>query len=1157
MKKILLIALLTLALTQAWSNVQVLNSVVEPVPEALLSQNTGSNFQWRNSSAGQRIIGQSFFAPRNFTLDKVALKLGTTTGSGFYGASFTIKIFATTSKTAPPSGAPVTIQSGVIPGSLQGSNSYLMFDLDDVFLPSGKFYVITFTLDLPAANRDQHLLLSTTDAYPLGCMFQSTDGISYSAAANDLQFYLINAPLSIDVASTAPTTNAAISQEIGTESYPWRAPSGGQRDIGQSFYVPNDIALGKITLRMTEGLQESIKNSNYSVKIYTLSSPKTIGINTVWPLPSETPFWSQQGVVSESLEGEAGEYMTFRVDGAPLKGGQHYLFMLSLDGAAAGTQSFASQTDATIYPNGTAYENTGSGITPVPGTNLAFYLEAISSRAQNLASTTPAPAARVVAQSATANTSYQLKNLTSDPDGTPWRDIGQSFKAEKNLTLSTITLKASGPLNQESEGFENATYSISIYQLSSSTAAPDSAPIKAQTGRIPAMATLDDQGTGNLLTFSIDETKLFKDNYYLIMISLETPGTNRYQDFLISTDGTSPYPNGTLYQDNHDGAGITAVPGSNLQFYIGETDPTPLPATVFNEIFRTAKVANGSFPSTTPLQNITIPPGNYYLPTGGLAFNNLDNGKTINAYGVNLVSSTLDRAIQMTRSSGMTFRGLTIDYNPLPFTQGIVTQVNMTTGYVDVKLDDGYPEAITAFTRCGVNDPVSKKQKADTSPIYATSIAQLGNRTVRINSSASSFTNVVPGDLFVMANALGSAHAITLFYCDNNTLEDITVYAAPMFAVSESQGGGANTYTRLRVMEGPRPATATLPRFRTSVADALYSAGTMVGPLVQDSFAENMADDGIAIHGRYLVALQSTADGLIVAGDGNDRVQVGDVLDITGLDGSVKGEVVVTGATYLPSYSTTDLKAVLNQYVWSAQHAYFTFVMQLQIQTPIETAPGDRIANSNRSGNDFILRGNTILNNRGHGIKVRASNGVIENNVLDGCSRAAIALVPDLNYNEAGYSVNVAIQNNLIKNIGTERSLFYFTTPGAISVCANGWSVVGPPGAPYYAPPYGHQSITIDGNYFDNNRAVNILITSSYDITVSNNTFTNTHPLLIKETSSYGINPHAVIWATQTDGLVFENNTFSNIGPFTKKLLEATSTVTNITGGDELLNWQP
>lgn len=1156
MKNTLLIAMLTLALTQAWSKVQVLNSVVEPVPEALLSQNTGSNFQWRNSSAGQRIIGQSFYAPRNFTLDKVGLKLGSTTGSGFYGASFTIKIFATTSKMAIPSGVPISIQSGVIPGSLQGSNSYLMFDLDDIFLPSGKFYVITFTLDSPAANRDQHLLLSTTDAYPLGCMFQSADGVNYSVAANDLQFYLISKPLSIDVTADAPVANAAVSQEAGTDSFPWVAPASGRRDIGQSFYVPSDIALGKITLRMTEGLQEGLRNSPYSVKIYTLSSPKTIGANTVWPSPSETPCWSQRGVVSQTLEGAAGEYMTFRVDGAPLKGGQHYLFMLSLDESAGGGQSFASQNDPATYPNGTAYENTGAGIVPVAGTSLAFYLEAISSRAQNLASTTPPPAARQVAQSAVGDTSLQLRNLTEDPDGTPWRDIGQSFKAEKNFTLSTITLKASGPLNQNPEGFENATYSIRVYQIASPTAPPDSAPIKSQTGRIPTMAMLDDQGTGNLLTFSIDETPLLKNNYYLIMISLETPGANRYQDFLISTDGASPYPNGALYQDNHDGSGITAVGGSNLQFYVGETDPTPLPATVFNEIFATAKISNGSFPSNTPQQRIVIPPGKYYLPVGGLAFNQLSSGLTIEGHGVTLVSSTLDRAIQMTRCSGMTLRGLSIDYNPLPFTQGVVTQVNMPSGYIEVQLDEGYADT-TAFTRCGFNDPVTLKQKADTSPVYSTGNTSLGNRTIRVNAPGSSFINVVPGDLFVLANALGSNHAITLYYSDNNLLEDITVYAAPIFAVSEAQGIGSNVYTRLRVVEGPRPPLANIPRLRTSVADALYSAGTVTGPVIQDSVMENMADDGIAIHGRYLLAVQSSTDGsLIVAGDGNDRVQVGDVLAVTALDGTVKGETVVTAASTI-SYPAADLKAVLDQYVWVAQHAYFTFVTQVQIETPIEITPGDRIANTSRNGNDFIIRGNSVLNNRGHGIKVRASNGLIENNILDGSSRAAIALVPDLNYNEAGYSLNVTIQNNLIKNIGTERSLFYFTTPGAISVCANGWSTAGPPGSPFYAPPMGHQSITIANNYFDNCRAVNLLITSSYDVTVTGNTFSNTHPVQIKETSGYGINPHAVIWATQTQGIAFQDNTFSNIGPFTKRLLEATPTVTDITGADEMLNWQP
>ncbi len=68
----------------------------------------------------------------------------------------------------------------------------------------------------------------------------------------------------------------------------------------------------------------------------------------------------------------------------------------------------------------------------------------------------------------------------------------------------------------------------------------------------------------------------------------------------------------------------------------------------------------------------------------------------IDATGVTMVCLNLTRAVNFKSCRNVTFLGLTVDYDPLPFTQGTVVGVSPQLDWVDVQLHAGYPQQVSS-----------------------------------------------------------------------------------------------------------------------------------------------------------------------------------------------------------------------------------------------------------------------------------------------------------------------------------------------------------------------------------------------------------------------------------------------------------------------------
>jgi len=102
---------------------------------------------------------------------------------------------------------------------------------------------------------------------------------------------------------------------------------------------------------------------------------------------------------------------------------------------------------------------------------------------------------------------------------------------------------------------------------------------------------------------------------------------------------------------------------------------------ITNAIQILSAVVGGLLASGRP--EVTIPAGRY-CEAKGLVLSGLTN-VTVNAVGVELVRTTYGNGLVVTNCSGLTVRGLTIDYEPLPWTQGRVVSVDAAASSAETR----------------------------------------------------------------------------------------------------------------------------------------------------------------------------------------------------------------------------------------------------------------------------------------------------------------------------------------------------------------------------------------------------------------------------------------------------------------------------------------
>ena len=210
------------------------------------------------------------------------------------------------------------------------------------------------------------------------------------------------------------------------------------------------------------------------------------------------------------------------------------------------------------------------------------------------------------------------------------------------------------------------------------------------------------------------------------------------------------------------------------------------------------------------------------------------------------------------------------------------------------------------------------------------------------------------------------------------TIKDVTMMRNG-FAPLREDGGGGNHYLHCVWALGPRPAGATEDPLVTNAADGMHMIGSYPGPDIENCVFQGVfLDDCIAIHGGFTTIK------------------------------AVDGQGADTGRRRRPRWSASPRafpisKGFFGEATVTALKDNGDKTWTATLDKDLGVPAGAKLNNPLRDGAGYKIIGCRLGNTRSRGILAKADDGLIKNNVIEGCGQAAISLGPEYYWNEANY----------------------------------------------------------------------------------------------------------------------------------------------------------
>lgn len=445
-------------------------------------------------------------------------------------------------------------------------------------------------------------------------------------------------------------------------------------------------------------------------------------------------------------------------------------------------------------------------------------------------------------------------------------------------------------------------------------------------------------------------------------------------------------------------------------------------------------------------KEIRVPKGRHFvdLPTNRTAFFALKGvtDVTIDFQGGELVGKVRSRMLNLSACTNVTIRNVTIDYETLPFTQAVIERVD-TEGNWDVRVLPGYPCPDDAGGLEPGNvwpvqayDRETLELKNPMRYLDGLAVSKTGADTYRIMGGTDRRGAV--GDIAVwsvkdVTRPVAGA-ATWLEDCANCSLEDVTVYATPHGVGFMDIGGDANTYLRC-VLDRRPPETDLVPRglrrLRSGNHDAFNCRGSVRGFRVIDSTARYHCDDCINVSGWYAVVTAGAARDYRVVGSALAlKIFPGDTVQVMTWDGRCLPDATVTAVA--PDVGTTkeEMDFLLAQRMWPGIPQTANLGRRITFDRPLALERGAIICSNRRTSNGFVVRGNRFGRARARGVIVQASDGVVEDNLIEAPFDLAIKISMSYIWLEASCGKNVMVRNNRIVRPGRGTAIWVGGTPG-------------------------------------------------------------------------------------------------------------------------------
>lgn len=533
-------------------------------------------------------------------------------------------------------------------------------------------------------------------------------------------------------------------------------------------------------------------------------------------------------------------------------------------------------------------------------------------------------------------------------------------------------------------------------------------------------------------------------------------------------------------------------------------------------------------------RKIVLPAGTYRFPARGddrpaLAFSGLRDLE-IDATGAVLVFTDPARgSVRFDRCENVTLRGAVLLNEPIPFAQGRIGAIADDRGSFEVEVAKGYP-ALTGQREFifDVFDPATRRWKPGTYDIFCTAVEPLAPGRFRVRQPLGKLA-VGVGDLVGWRGPTPTD--LELSHCAGMRVEDVVIRNGKGFCVAENGGEGGNYY-RYRVTYGPTPPGAEEPPLMAANADAFHSAGVRRGPTLERCVFEGMGDDGVAIHGTFAAVVEASGTRMVIAARTGDFCLPGDGLTWMDEQQAAAGGAKVVGVRPLPAPPVPPVfPRDLRLFREPRDLRYF----ELTLDREISAVPGCLVGNPAACGGGFVVRDCEIRNHRARGMLLKADGGLVEGCTVADSTIAGIVVAPEMDYwNEAGYAHDLIVRGNVIRGVGG------WTQPGL--AMAGALSVGAYERGRYVPLPGGHRNILIEGNRFERNDGVNVLVSSAVGVTLRGNTFV--HPMAAPSDRGHarGVEDGALIWLTECRDVHLEGNRTEEPGPFLRRPISPTAT---------------
>ena len=436
-------------------------------------------------------------------------------------------------------------------------------------------------------------------------------------------------------------------------------------------------------------------------------------------------------------------------------------------------------------------------------------------------------------------------------------------------------------------------------------------------------------------------------------------------------------------------------------------------------------------------------------------------------------------------STNLVIRNFSIDYDPLPFSQGSVQSVNVSDGSFVFKLQPGFPSPDDPFFKScdswGMLKDIKHpgRLKANCPSFFAyKDILPLGNNLFRIVlANKQQLSNFDNGDVFVINGR--SACIGRYSNSENITFDHLTAYACPGSLFAGSQTSQLNVLNCKGLLKGNR--------LITSGADGIHCQSAQIGPWIENCEFQGLSDDCLNIYGLpiFILSQSSPVEMKVYA---RAPIKPGDELVFFN-----PSEGRIIQETTVVSFSGNIL--VLKNPVENLHIA--------PAGTPLKGKERDwkiydHAYNLNSIGNGFIYRNNYMHDGRRYGIFIKASYGLIENNRFEGLSCNGMQIANEPNWPEGFWARNLIIRNNRISECGYgqgdapariagEKLKGFIETPVQknIFLSDNSFSAVSGPALRLS----GVSGLVLDGNVFASGSTSGPLVTIQYseDVMLENN----------------------------------------------------------------------